>query len=367
MATVILKNIKKIYPNGFEALNGIDLEIKDGELMALVGPSGCAKSTLLRLIAGLEDSTGGELIINEKIVNNVTPAARNIAMVFQDYALYPHMTVYNNMAYGLQARRFSKLEIKKRIYRASEILGISEYLTKKPKHLSGGQRQRVAIGRVIVREPQVFLFDEPLSNLDAKLRVHMRAEIIKIQKSLGTTMIYVTHDQVEAMTMGDRICVMNEGRIMQTDKPMEIYDHPVNKFVATFIGSPSMNIIKGRITSGDHSLLFETEGIRVKVPEEQSEIVRPYRDKELEMGIRPEHISIAEAEVTEENRVQAEIILTELMGNEKIIHAKNARNLLIVRADPYCHVHKGEIYSFVFDTRFCHFFNLETQLRLKNL
>ncbi|MGA1869525.1 MAG: ABC transporter ATP-binding protein [bacterium] len=360
MARVRLKNIKKIYPNGFNAIHGMDLDIRDGEFMVLVGPSGCAKSTILRMIAGLEDITEGELFLNDKIVNDLAPAERNVAMVFQNYALYPHMTVFNNMAYGLKARKIKKNEIKKRVLNAADILGLLEYLDKKPRHLSGGQRQRVAIGRVIVREPQVFLFDEPLSNLDAQLRVQMRAEIIKIQKSLGTTMIYVTHDQIEAMTMGDRICVMNEGSILQIDEPMKLYDHPANKFVATFIGSPPINIFKGYIISQNGSLLFETEGMRVRLPNDRNKILQPYIDKEIEMGIRPEHIFIEEGDSPRTNQINAEITLVELMGNEKIIHANYARNTIVVRAHPYCTVYKGENHRLRIDANFCHFFTPDT-------
>jgi multiple sugar transport system ATP-binding protein len=361
MAIVLLKNIRKTYPNGFEAVHGIDLKIKDGEFMVLVGPSGCAKSTILRMIAGLEDITGGDLIIGERRVNNLTPADRNIAMVFQDYALYPHMNVFNNMAYGLKTRKFPKVEIKKRVKKAAEILGLEEHLHKKPRALSGGQRQRVAVGRVIVREPHVFLFDEPLSNLDAKLRVHMRAEIIKIQKALGTTMIYVTHDQVEAMTMGDRICVVNEGNIMQVDEPMKIYDRPANKFVATFIGSPAMNIIHGTIFSKENSLFFESEGIKIELPEEKKDILWSYENKEIELGIRPEHIELQNISSMKNNLVKGEVFIIELMGNEKIVHFRVGSKTIICRMDPHCMVEKGKKTSFVFNTHFCHFFNVSTK------
>lgn len=361
MAKVLLKNIRKIYPDGFEAVHGISLEIKNGEFMVLVGPSGCAKSTILRMIAGLEDISSGEIIIGERRVNNLTPAGRNIAMVFQDYALYPHMSVFNNMAYGLRTRKFPRDEIKKRVEKAAEILGIEEVLHKKPKALSGGQRQRVAVGRVIVRQPHVFLFDEPLSNLDAKLRVHMRAEIIKIQKALGTTMIYVTHDQIEAMTMGDRICVMNEGNVMQVDEPMRIYDKPANRFVATFIGSPAMNIIHGEIVSRGKALFFESKGIKLELPEEKRNFLDLYENREIEMGIRPEHIRLSDVSFMENNLVTGEIFIIELMGNENIIHFRVGDKTIVCRAGPHCKLEKGKRTSFIFDTHFCHFFDVVTK------
>ena len=247
MAEVRLKKVEKQYPNGFKAVHGIDLDIKDGEFMVFVGPSGCAKSTTLRMIAGLEDITGGEVYIGDRLVNDVPPKDRGISMVFQNYALYPHMTVYENMSFGLKLKKTPKNEIDRRVREAAEKLEITELLDRKPKEMSGGQRQRVALGRAIVRNPDVFLFDEPLSNLDAKLRVSMRLRITQLHKELKTTMIYVTHDQVEAMTMGDRITVMRSGRIMQVDTPLNLYHYPANKFVAGFIGSPTMNLIDGEL------------------------------------------------------------------------------------------------------------------------
>jgi multiple sugar transport system ATP-binding protein len=358
MARVLLEDIKKIYPDGFEAVHGISLEVKDGEFMVLVGPSGCSKSTILRMIAGLEDISGGDIIIGERRVNNLSPANRNVAMVFQDYALYPHMNVFNNMAYGLKTRRFPRNEIKKRVERAAAILGLEGELYKKPKALSGGQRQRVAVGRVIVREPDVFLFDEPLSNLDAKLRVHMRAEIIKIQKELATTMIYVTHDQVEAMTMGERICVINKGYIMQLDEPLKIYDDPANRFVATFIGSPAMNIISGEIVSTGKKLFFESKGLKLELPEEKRDLLNLYGNKEIEMGIRPEHIILSN---DPNNIVTGEISIIELMGNEKIIHFYAGEKIIVCRTEPHCKLEKGKKASFKFNTHFCHFFDVITK------
>ena len=259
MARVVLKQVEKQYPNGFKAVHGINLDIKDGEFMVFVGPSGCAKSTTLRMVAGLEEITGGEIWIGDKLVNNLPPKDRGIAMVFQNYALYPHMTVYENMAFGLKMAKVPKEEIDKRVKEAAEKLEITQLLNRKPKEMSGGQRQRVAVGRAIVRKPDVFLFDEPLSNLDAKLRVSMRVKITQLHKQLkaegqNATMIYVTHDQVEAMTMGDRICVLNFGKIMQVDTPLNLYNKPANKFVAGFIGSPAMNIVKVTLVSENEKL-----------------------------------------------------------------------------------------------------------------
>jgi len=261
MASVTLKKLKKIYPPSgkqpeFLAVKEIDLDIKDHEFMVLVGPSGCGKSTTLRMLAGLEEITSGECYIGERLVNDVLPKNRDIAMVFQNYALYPHMTVYDNMAFGLKLQKKPKAEIDARVKEAADILGIQELLSRKPKALSGGQRQRVAVGRAIVRQPKVFLFDEPLSNLDAKMRVQMRTEISKLHASLEATMVYVTHDQVEAMTMGDRICVMNDGEIMQVDEPLDLYNRPQNMFVAGFIGSPPMNFIHGEIRESSGTLAF---------------------------------------------------------------------------------------------------------------
>ncbi|HEX4413755.1 MAG TPA: sn-glycerol-3-phosphate ABC transporter ATP-binding protein UgpC [Lacipirellulaceae bacterium] len=250
MSGVVLKHLDKTYPNGFHAVRDVNLEIGDGEFMVLVGPSGCGKSTTLRMVAGLEETTGGEIWIGDRLVNQVAPGDRDIAMVFQNYALYPHMSVYQNMAFGLKMRRTPKAEIEKRVREAAAILSIEQLLERRPRELSGGQRQRVALGRAIVREPKVFLFDEPLSNLDAKLRVQMRAEIARLHQRLKTTIIYVTHDQVEAMTLGDRIVLMDRGVIQQVDSPMAIYQHPANQFVASFIGSPAMNFIRGEIEQG---------------------------------------------------------------------------------------------------------------------
>ncbi len=294
MAKVSLKNIRKCYPGGIEAVKDVSLEIKDKEFLVLVGPSGCGKSTTLRMIAGLEGLSSGEIFIGDALVNDTPPKDRGIAMVFQDYALYPHMTVYKNMAFGLKLRKCPKSEIELRVRQASDILGITGLLERKPKALSGGQRQRVALGRAIVRQPKVFLFDEPLSNLDAKLRLQMRAEIQKLHQRLQTTMIYVTHDQVEAMTMGDRIVVMLDGRIQQAAPPLELYHHPENKFVASFIGSPPMNLVKGALVRKNGAVRFcdPSKTLDLIVPEEKRVLLEKYFDKEISLGIRPEDLKV---------------------------------------------------------------------------
>jgi multiple sugar transport system ATP-binding protein len=291
MAEVKLTNVKKIYPGGVEAVKGASLHIQDKEFMVLVGPSGCGKSTTLRMIAGLEEISEGEISIGESVVNDVPPKNRDIAMVFQNYALYPHMTVYKNMAFGLMLRKYPKSEIESRVRDAAKILSIEHLLDRKPKALSGGERQRVAVGRAIVRQPKVFLFDEPLSNLDAKLRVQMRAEISKLHHRLQATMIYVTHDQVEAMTMGDRIVVMLDGEIQQIATPMDLYHRPVNKFVAGFIGSPPMNFVEGSIVAENGDLRFRdaSETLNLSVHADHRGAVESYAGKKVFFGMRPEH------------------------------------------------------------------------------
>jgi len=290
MADVILTNVKKIYDGNVVAVHDFNLHVQDKEFIVLVGPSGCGKSTTLRMIAGLEEITEGEIKIDERVVNDVPPKDRDIAMVFQNYALYPHMTVYKNMAFGLKLRKYPKQEIDKRVREAAAILGLEEYLDRKPKQLSGGQRQRVAVGRAIVRKPKVFLFDEPLSNLDAKMRVQMRTEISKLHTKLQATMIYVTHDQVEAMTMGDRIVVMKDGFIQQVADPIKLYDYPENKFVAGFIGSPPMNFMNSKIVSENGGIWVDAGTIKVKVTDEQAKHLEQYIGKEVTFGVRPEHI-----------------------------------------------------------------------------
>ncbi|HNR35092.1 MAG TPA: sn-glycerol-3-phosphate ABC transporter ATP-binding protein UgpC [Candidatus Hydrogenedentes bacterium] len=319
MARVELKKVRKVFPGGVEAVKGADLVIEDKEFVVLVGPSGCGKSTTLRMIAGLEEITDGEIYIDGKIVNDVPPKNRDIAMVFQNYALYPHMTVYKNMAFGLILRKYPKKEIQARVQAAAEILGIQDLLDRKPKALSGGQRQRVAVGRAIVRQPKVFLFDEPLSNLDAKLRVQMRAEISKLHTRLQSTMIYVTHDQVEAMTMGDRIVVMLDGVIQQVADPLTLYNKPVNKFVAGFIGSPPMNMVDGRLSAENGSLRFRDLGgsLDLEVAPPHRDALQSYVGKQVTLGIRPEDVreNITQTPVPGSS-ITANVEVVEPMGSE---------------------------------------------------
>jgi multiple sugar transport system ATP-binding protein len=321
MASVVLKHIEKKYPNGFHAVRDVNLDIADGEFVVLVGPSGCGKSTTLRMVAGLEEATGGEIYIGDRLVNDVAPGDRDIAMVFQNYALYPHMSVFQNMAFGLKMRRTPKKEIEKRVREAAEILSIESMLDRRPRELSGGQRQRVALGRAIVREPKVFLFDEPLSNLDAKLRVQMRAEIARLHRRLKTTIIYVTHDQVEAMTLGDRIVLMDRGVIQQVDEPMEIYRRPANRFVASFIGSPAMNFIAGSVHHG--VFRFEAAGSsngsdsRVGIAYGELEVGENIPDGAAVLGVRPEDL-IARDGGAPLGAVTLDVV--EHLGHETIAH-----------------------------------------------
>lgn len=314
MANVKLVNINKIYPNNIQAVFDFNLEIQDKEFIVFVGPSGCGKSTTLRMIAGLEEITSGDLFIDDVMCNYTAPKDRDIAMVFQSYALYPHMTVYDNMAFGLKMKKTPKAEIKRRIAEAAKILDIEPYLDRKPRELSGGQRQRVALGRAIVRNAKVFLMDEPLSNLDAKLRVQMRSEIIKLHESIEATTIYVTHDQTEAMTMADRIVVMKDGYIQQIGTPREIYNHPYNQFVAGFIGAPAMNFIEGIYKKGN--IIFDD--LVIKLKEEQAQTLKDYEDKKIVFGCRPEDIIIN----GQESFYETEVDISELLGSELLIHFK---------------------------------------------
>lgn len=336
MAEVILQNISKIYPGTDKdrgrrkAVDDISFTVNDKEFMVLVGPSGCGKSTLLRMIAGLEEISEGSLLIDGNRMNDKTPRERDIAMVFQNYALYPHMTVYENMAFGLQLQKIGKAEIKKRVMETAQLLEIEDELYKKPKTLSGGQRQRVAIGRAIIRRPKVFLFDEPLSNLDAKLRSQMRIELQRLHREINATMIYVTHDQTEAMTLGHRIAVLSKGKLMQLDTPMNLYDHPANKFVAGFIGSPSMNFLKGRIIK-ETGLLFEHESKQCRILLEPGieASLGSYINTEIILGIRPENISIVEG--TANADCSLEVLAFENMGNEQLIYLSIGSQTIIVR------------------------------------
>ncbi len=360
MSSVQLINISKVYDKDVTAVSKADLEIKDKEFLVLVGPSGCGKSTLLRMIAGLEEISDGEVLIGDKVVNDIPPKDRNIAMVFQNYALYPHMTVFDNMAFGLKLRKFPDDQIKKRVSEAAELLGIKEYLDRKPKALSGGQRQRVAVGRAIVRKPEVFLFDEPLSNLDAKLRVQMRIEIKKLHRRLGATMIYVTHDQVEAMTMGDRIVVMRDGLIQQIDTPLNIYNKPVNVFVAGFIGSPAMNFFKGKLEISDQ-VYFSSNGFQVKLGKESSGLLSDYNGADIIMGIRPEHIINGISDHNQSSAVYAEVEVIESMGNETYVYMKAGDSNMIMRSTSSAVIGLGSKIDIYFDLRKIHFFDPKTE------
>ena len=366
MASLSLRNIYKIYPGDVVAVNDFNLEIEDKEFIVLVGPSGCGKSTTLRMVAGLEEISKGELYIDDKLVNNVPPKDRDIAMVFQSYALYPHMTVYNNMAFGLKLRKMPEAEIDRRVREAARILGIEGYLNRKPAALSGGQRQRVALGRAIVREPKVFLMDEPLSNLDAKLRVQTRSEITKLHQRLQTTFIYVTHDQTEAMTMGSRIVVMKDGFMQQQDTPQNLYDHPANLFVACFIGTPQMNVFKVKLEKhgDDVYAVFGCNAIRV--PEDKIQrMTGDYIGKEVYMGVRPENIHDEPAFTSAypDACIEARVELTELMGSETYLYlsADGKEGNFIARVDPRTSSCGGDNITIGFDVNRLHFFDLETE------
>jgi len=362
MAEVILENIWKIYDGDVAAVKNVSLKIKDREFMILVGPSGCGKSTTLRMIAGLEDISKGTVRIGHRIINDVPPKDRDIAMVFQNYALYPHMTVYDNMAFGLKLRKFSKEDIHTRVMEAAKILGIEDYLARRPKQLSGGQRQRVAVGRAIVRKPEAFLFDEPLSNLDAKMRVQMRTEISKLHTQLETTMIYVTHDQIEAMTMGDRICVMKDGIIQQVDEPIQLYDYPVNKFVAGFIGTPPMNFFDGVIVAHDGKIFFREETFEIMLPDSWRVKAEPYINKKVCFGLRPENIGSEQAE-REPNppRIKAKVEVIEPMGSETYIYLETGANSFIAKVEPHKKVAVGDdVYLAVYLPK-AHMFDGETE------
>jgi multiple sugar transport system ATP-binding protein len=361
MAGVVLKKAEKIYPNGFRAVHAIDLQIEDGEFMVLVGPSGCAKSTTLRMVAGLEDITSGEIFIGDRLVNDIPPKDRDIAMVFQNYALYPHMTAYENMAFVLKLRKTPKEEIRRRVHEAAEILDITAILDRKPRQLSGGQMQRVAVGRSIVRRPKVFLFDEPLSNLDAKLRVQMRAEISRLHNRLKSTMIYVTHDQVEAMTMGDRICVLEAGRIKQLDTPDNLYHRPANLFVAGFIGSPAMNLIPAALLNSNGTYQIQIGSMKIGIPEDKGRKASDYVGKEVVFGLRPEDIySQTNCPLELDNRIDFDVILVENMGNDLYVHVSRDDHSFIARLSPDTHVEEDASHQMCFDTQRCHLFDKES-------
>ncbi len=368
MAHVSIENLVKVYPEkhgeGVKVLHGINLEIRDREFLVLVGPSGCGKSTILRMIAGLESISGGSISIDGRIVNHVPPRDRDIAMVFQNYALYPHMSVYDNMAFGLKLRKFSKAEIDARVHEAATMLGLETYLDRKPKALSGGQRQRVAVGRAIVRKPKVFLFDEPLSNLDAKMRVSTRTDICKLHSRLAATMIYVTHDQAEAMTMGDRICVLKEGHIQQVAEPLELYNRPDNMFVAGFIGSPPMNLFKGTIRNTLEGLCFvetNTAGVPLKIPltDHLAKRASAHIDKPVAFGLRPENIHVTPGNpnnpLTGTSTVRVE--MSEPMGSETLLYLSTSATSFVARVPPTDRYEPEQMISVSFDTNKAHLFD----------
>jgi multiple sugar transport system ATP-binding protein len=369
MARVKLEGVRKVYDNGHVAVHGVDLDVADGEFVVLVGPSGCGKSTTLRIVAGLEALSAGRLVIGERVVNDVPPKDRDIAMVFQNYALYPHMTVRENMAFALKLRKLPTAEIDGRVRDAAAILGLEPVLDRTPRQLSGGQRQRVAIGRAIVRQPAVFLFDEPLSNLDAKLRVQMRREISRLHRQLHATVLYVTHDQVEAMTMGDRIVVLNEGRVQQIDSPMGLYDRPANLFVATFIGSPAMNLVPGRVVSdgADGAVRFQADdaGLALPLPASAGAALRSAAGRAVVLGIRPEDITLASGATAPEAGVaRVRLDTVEPLGNEVLLYGRVGTHDVTARIAPQPLPQPGDEVALALDLGKAHLFDAETKARL---
>jgi multiple sugar transport system ATP-binding protein len=398
MAVVAFRGVAKVYPGGARAVSGMDLEIGDGEFVVLVGPSGCGKTTALRMLAGLETITEGTITIGERVVNHMAPRDRDIAMVFQNYALYPHLKVYDNIAFGLRLRKVSKEEIDRRVRHAAEVLGLEDFLDRKPRALSGGQRQRVAMGRAIVREPQAFLMDEPLSNLDAKLRVQMRSEISALQQELGVTTVYVTHDQIEAMTMGDRVAVMRKGELQQVAGPQELYDRPVSLFVAGFIGSPTMNMVEATVEEAGDGLQVTIGGQRLALAPEALKAhpgLRAYVGRTVVVGIRPEDMEDAAlvSDAPAGRRLQGRLLLSEALGSEVDVHVeidappvltedtrelaedtgtahhyetherkRSEKSKIVGRFNPRTRVRKGELVELSVDTRALHFFDVETGL-----
>ena len=362
MAKVTLQNVTKRFDD-VEAVKGISLEIKDKEFVVMVGPSGCGKTTTLRMIAGLEEVSEGKIFIGDRLVNDVPPKDRNIAMVFQSYALYPHMKVYDNMAFGLKLRGIPKKEIEQRVKEAADILGLENLLQRLPKQLSGGQRQRVALGRAIVRNPQVFLMDEPLSNLDAKLRVQMRAQLQILHKRLEATMVYVTHDQVEAMTLGQRIAVILNGELQQVDVPLSVYDKPANRFVAGFIGSPPMNFIKGIVRKKKEIYSFECDGFTFDIPEDVDHLLEGFVGKEVNFGIRPEDIWDVPSSgwIVAKHIVETKVDFRELMGSDTYVYAKIGSSTLVGRVGAMADPQPGSNFGLVFNLRKIHFFDPVTQ------
>ncbi len=366
MASVTYEHVFKRWGD-VTAVNDLNIHIEDKEFLVFVGPSGCGKTTSLRLLAGLEDISDGRILIGDRVVNDVPPKDRDIAMVFQSYALYPHMSVYDNMAFGLKLRKTPKSEIDKRVKEAADILGIMQLLDRKPKQLSGGQRQRVAVGRAIVREPKVFLFDEPLSNLDAKLRVQTRAEISKLHRRLGTTFIYVTHDQVEAMTMASRIAVMKDGLLQQIDSPQNLYDQPANVFVAGFIGSPSMNFFDATLVEADGKMFADGGSFRLEIAGKRAEATRKHKGQQVIFGVRPEDIharNFAPPGISPAP-LQANVDVTELMGNEIFLYLLTGKKSFVARVDPRTHAVAGDNIEMVVNMDNVHFFDPKSEKALR--
>ncbi|HLF74930.1 MAG TPA: sn-glycerol-3-phosphate ABC transporter ATP-binding protein UgpC [Anaerolineales bacterium] len=362
MAKVMFENVVKKFGD-VTAVNNLNIDVADKEFLVLVGPSGCGKTTALRCLAGLEEITSGAIKIDDRVANDVAPKDRDIAMVFQSYALYPHLSVYDNMAFGLKLRKVPREEIKRRVKEAADILGIQDLLERKPRQLSGGQRQRVAVGRAIVREPKVFLFDEPLSNLDAKLRVAMRAEISKLHQRLQTTFIYVTHDQTEAMTMATRIAVINKGILQQLDTPQNLYDHPNNLFVAGFIGSPAMNFFPGKLRRDNGKLVVNANDFSVAIPASHAKPYEAHAGKDIIFGIRPENIHDVDfvPPNIDSEKVGVKVDVTELMGNEIFLYLVSGRNTFVARVDPRSKLRVGEQAAVAFDMDNIHIFDAATE------
>ena len=363
MATLKFRNINKIYENKVQAVFDFNLDVEDKEFIVFVGPSGCGKSTTLRMVAGLEEISSGELYIDDVLVNDVVPKDRDIAMVFQNYALYPHMSVFDNMAFGLKLRKVPKAEIAERVHEAAEILGLEEYLNRKPKQLSGGQRQRVALGRAIVRSPKVFLMDEPLSNLDAKLRVQMRSEIAKIHQRVGATTIYVTHDQTEAMTMASRIVIMKDGYIQQIGTPKEVYNYPANIFVGGFIGSPAMNFFKGRL----EDKAFVTEGeeqVKITLTKEVYERIKNYEGHNIVLGIRPENVNVVAASSKKAGTISMEADVVELLGHELIVYGYVDGQRILLKTSAANDIKVGDVIKVNIDMENIHFFDVDSTNRI---
>jgi multiple sugar transport system ATP-binding protein len=363
MARVLIRNLNKMYDE-VHAVKDVNLEIRDKEFMVLVGPSGCGKTTTLRMVAGLESITSGQVLIGDVVVNELPPMDRDIAMVFQNYALYPHMSVYDNMAFGLKMRKVDRVEIGKRVQAAAEILGMQDYLKRKPRQLSGGQRQRVALGRAIVRQPQVFLFDEPLSNLDAKLRVQMRVELKKLHNRLNTTAVYVTHDQVEAMTLGDRVVVMKDGLVQQVGEPLELYNAPANRFVAGFIGSPAMNFAGVRVRDANGGLKADNAGFDIDIPAEIGSRLRPYAGRDVTIGIRPEDLQVANGSHPPGLCFDAMVEVVEQLGPEILLDLQVGAQTMVAAVEPTIRAKPGDKIRFALRPERLHFFDTTSEVAI---